>query len=541
MIGIYSSGIWQIPHLQSFLGEECCKLSNLTSIPDGVNAIAVWGERASAQRPIARAEKAGLPILRLEDGFTRSLGLGVNGAPPLGMVVDDLGIYYDASRPSRLEVLIQQEAKTPRLQSDALRAITLMVENDLSKYNHALPFTETHHTDVTLVVDQTYGDVSVTLGGATEKQFAAMLSCAKREHPEGEIWVKTHPDVLSGKKKGYFDSLSDDPRIRLITEDYSPQSLLRCVSAVYTVTSQYGIEALLAGKKVTCFGLPWYAGWGLTDDRHPSASDLTARRGNAPLLALVAAAWLQYTRYIDPYTGNPGSLLNVLSYLHLNRKHRLSMNGHLWAPGMTLWKGSIVKPFLKIQGNIVSFSHHCKKPTACVVWGIKGENAWAKKAAQYNIPIWRMEDGFLRSAGLGSDLRPPLSLVLDKTGIYYDSTRPSDLENLLNTSNLTLEQQVRAEQLRQQLISTKLSKYNLGRTWLLPEQAKNKKTLLVTGQVENDASIATGTLSITTNLALLKTVRERNPEAYIIYKPHPDVLAGNRLGLISEKDMVQFA
>ncbi len=109
MIGIYSSGIWQIPHLQSFLGEECRKLSSLSTLSDEVNAIAVWGERPSAQRPIERAQKAGVPVLRLEDGFTRSLGLGINGAPPLSMIVDDLGIYYDVRRPSRLEKLIQQE------------------------------------------------------------------------------------------------------------------------------------------------------------------------------------------------------------------------------------------------------------------------------------------------------------------------------------------------------------------------------------------------------------------------------------------------
>lgn len=201
MIGIYSSGIWQLPHLQRFLGEACCKLTPLSSLPGNVDAIAVWGERPSALRPIERAQKAGLSVLRLEDGFTRSLELGVNGAPPLGIVVDDLGIYYDARRPSRLEILIKQEAETPTLKNEALRVTAFIVENDLSKYNHAPRFKETHHANVTLVVDQTYGDVSVTLGGATERQFAAMLSCAKKEHPHGEIWVKTHPDVLTGKRK----------------------------------------------------------------------------------------------------------------------------------------------------------------------------------------------------------------------------------------------------------------------------------------------------------------------------------------------------
>lgn len=541
MIGIYSSGIWQIPHLQSFLGEECRKLSSLSTLSDEVNAIAVWGERPSAKRPIERAQKAGVPVLRLEDGFTRSLGLGINGAPPLSMIVDDLGIYYDVRRPSRLEKLIQQETTAPSLKDEALRVTAFIVENDLSKYNHAPQFKERHHSEVTLVVDQTYGDVSVMLGGATEHQFAAMLSCAKKEHPHGEIWVKTHPDVLTGKKKGYFESLTTDHRIRLITKDVSPQSLLRQVSHVYTVTSQYGIEALMAGKKVVCFGLPWYAGWGLTDDRHPLAPEIAARRGPARLSALVAAAWLKYTRYVDPYTGQPGTLFDVLDYLRMQRQHQLTRSGQLWAPGMTLWKSSIVKPFLKTSGNSVDFLHKGREASICVVWGVKGEQRWRQKAAQHDIPVWRMEDGFLRSSGLGSDLQPPLSLVLDKSGIYYDASRPSDLENLLNHSQLTAEQQQRAQALWQKLIASKLSKYNLGASWKLPPNAAGKRTLLVTGQVENDASIARGTTTIRSNLTLLHTVRERNPDTFIIYKPHPDVLVGNRPGHISDEEMHHLA
>ena len=116
-----------------------------------------------------------------------------------------------------------------------------------------------------------------------------------------------------------------------------------------------------------------------------------------------------------------------------------------------------------------------------------------------------MEDGFLRSSGLGSDLLPPLSLVLDKRGIYYDATRPSDLEVLINHSQLTLAQQMRAEKLRQRLVESKLSKYNLGADFSLPAEAKDKKIILVPGQVEDDASIKTGTVSIKSNLELLRT------------------------------------
>lgn len=173
--------------------------------------------------------------------------------------------------------------------------------------------------------------------------------------------------------------------------------------------------------------------------------------------------------------------------------------------------------------------------------GCKGEQQWRAEAQRKSLPLWRMEDGFLRSSGLGSDLLPPLSLVLDKRGIYYDATRPSDLEVLLNHSQLTLAQKMRAEKLRQRLVESKLSKYNLGADFSLPAEAKDKKVILVPGQVEDDASIKTGTVSIKSNLELLRTVRERNPHAYIVYKPHPDVLVGNRKGDIPAELTAELA
>jgi capsular polysaccharide export protein len=57
--------------------------------------------------------------------------------------------------------------------------------------------------------------------------------------------------------------------------------------------------------------------------------------------------------------------------------------------------------------------------------GYTGREKWQAQADAQRIPLWRMEDGFIRSSGLGSDLLAPLSLVLDKTGIYYDASRPA--------------------------------------------------------------------------------------------------------------------
>lgn len=68
MIGIYSLGIWRIPHLEKFLAQPCQKLSLLRPVPQEVDAIAVWGHRPSAAKPVAIAKAAGKPVIRLEDG-----------------------------------------------------------------------------------------------------------------------------------------------------------------------------------------------------------------------------------------------------------------------------------------------------------------------------------------------------------------------------------------------------------------------------------------------------------------------------------------
>lgn len=250
MIGIYSPGIWRIPHLEKFLAQPCQKLSLLRPVPQEVDAIAVWGHRPSAAKPVAIAKAAGKPVIRLEDGFVRSLDLGVNGEPPLSLVVDDCCIYYDASKPSALEKLVQDKAGNTALISQAREAMHTIVTGDLSKYNLAPAFVadESERSDIVLVVDQTFNDMSVTYGNAGPHEFAAMLEAAMAENPQAEIWVKVHPDVLEGKKTGYFAALRATQRVRLIAENVSPQSLLRHVSRVYVVTSQYGFEALLAGK-----------------------------------------------------------------------------------------------------------------------------------------------------------------------------------------------------------------------------------------------------------------------------------------------------
>lgn len=164
---------------------------------------------------------------------------------------------------------------------------------------------------------------------------------------------------------------------------------------------------------------------------------------------------------------------------------------------------------------------------------------WAGSTEKYAPNVIRVEDGFLRSRGLGADLIAPLSLICDDLGIYYDPNHESRIERLIKSSPaLTQDQIERAKMLQNSLITQSLTKYNLsGRTLALPKG----KRILIPGQVEDDASILEGTQKIKTKLDLLRTVRNNNPSDIIIYKPHPDVEARLRTGYLPSKQALRYA
>ncbi len=151
-----------------------------------------------------------------------------------------------------------------------------------------------------------------------------------------------------------------------------------------------------------------------------------------------------------------------------------------------------------------------------------------------------VEDGFIRSQGLGAELVPPMSLVLDDTGIYFDPTRPSRLESLIAKSTAFPDHALaRAQRIIRRLISEQVTKYAAGAQGGSAEHIDQRPVLLVPGQVEDDASVVLGSPEVQTNAALLKRVRDANAEAFILYKPHPDVVAGLRPGVVD--DALQWA
>jgi len=306
-----------------------------------------------------------------------------------------------------------------------------------------------------------------------------------------------------------------------------------------------GFEALLAGVPVTCFGMPWYAGWGVTDDR----AHCPRRNKPRAVEELFAAAYLYYTRYLNPQTHGLGTIFDVIDWLAHQRRMAARLSGRSIAIGYRRWRAKNVRPFLAPNPQQVHFVGSVQKASALqpgpqdrlIVWGGNPAREIQALADHSGATLLRMEDGFIRSVGLGSDFVPPQSLALDGAGMYFDPRQPSDLENLLNTHAFTDRDRERAVHVRTLIVAHNISKYNIDPDVAPTWRQTQRRTILVPGQVEDDASIRYGCEDVRTNLALLSAVRAACPDAFIVYKPHPDVAAGNRAGKIHHAAAQRYA
>lgn len=497
--------------------------------PSPDDLIGVWGQSPTSWRGEAVADHTKAPVLRVEDAFLRSVLPGRDGEPPLGLHLDTRGVHFDPSKPSDLEIIL----RTDPLDDTALlnRARTCMdaiKRANLSKYNAfdlALPPLDPGYV---LVIDQTAGDASVSASRADRNTFLEMLFVAREEHPVAKIYIKTHPETAAGHREGHFRDSDLSDNVEFISDAMSPHVLLDGAISVYTVSSQFGFEALLAGHKPVVFGQPFYIGWGLSDDRMP----LDRRQRKLTRAQIFAGAMILYPRWYDPYHDRLCDLEDAILTLEAQaRAWRDDARGWV-ASGMRLWKRA---PLQKVFGasRKIMFEDNPEKADALAAKTERGRMVWAGKSDTHDSAL-RVEDGFLRSRGLGADLIPPLSLVLVDLGIYYDPTGPSRLETLINASpNLPAAALLRTDALIAQITSAGLSKYNL-RAADLTDDLPTGRCILVPGQVEDDASIRLGTKDISTNRALLEACRAANPAAVIMYKPHPDVEAGLRDGAVPD-------
>ena len=486
----------------------------------------VWGRSPYAGRGEWVAARQRVPVVRVEDAFLRSVRPGRMGDAPIGLLIDPVGVHFDSAQPSSLEtILAGHPLNDPALLQRSEVGIARLRALDLSKYNlhdNSPP----PQPGYVLIIDQTRGDASIRYSGATAETFSQMLAAAQADHPGVRIVIKAHPETTSGLRPGHFGPADVGGRVALLTAPVSPWRLLAGAVAVYTVSSQLGFESILAGHRPRVFGQPFYAGWGLSADRTP----VERRQRTLTAQQLFAAAMLLAPIWYDPCRDRMCSFEEAVDQLEAEvRAFREDRAGHV-AVGMRLWKrGRLQAVFGRVK-PLVFQDDPVRAATLARKTG-RGLLVWAGKETPVlssDLPLRRVEDGFLRSRGLGASLVPPLSLVTDDLGIYYDPRGDSRLERLI----LQPEVQgglARAEALIARLVAGRVSKYNLGGG--VPDLPEGYR-ILVPGQVEDDASIMAGAGVVRTNLGLLQAARAAHPKAVVIYKPHPDVEAGLRIGAV---------
>lgn len=263
-------------------------------------AILAWAARLAPETERA----AQVPVWRVEDGFIRSIGLGVNFAPAASLAVDPIGMHYDATRPSRLEGMLAECDFSPALLARAAALRAEIARRNITKYNiggAAPPLPATPGRRRILVVGQVEDDASIKHGAGRVRTNLGLLQAVRTTAPEAFIIWKPHPDVQTGYRRGYLPARKAAQLADLVLPQGDIRPLFAEVEELHTMTSLAGFEALLRGLSVTCWGRPFYAGWGLTTDKE--ACERRTRR--LSLDELVAASLILYPRYHDPVTGLP--------------------------------------------------------------------------------------------------------------------------------------------------------------------------------------------------------------------------------------------
>ena len=299
-------------------------------------------------------------------------------------------------------------------------------------------------------------------------------------------------------------------------------------------SDELGLIAWMAGKQVS-----WQGPGRFADIALDGAPDPVER---------VVTTWLiDAADYRDPYSGRPVPIEAAIEQLAFWRRAIDRNRGLAVAAGIARWKRREVEAMLW-PGEPLHFARSADEAVrsaraalgAIAVWPSKAPRGLKAEADAHGVNLHPVEDGFLRSAGLGSDCHPPHSIILDRSGLHLDPARPSDLEALIAAPIDNPVLIARAERLMRDLVDAGISKYASG-GGRFERPVQGRRLVLVTGQVEDDLSVQLGGGDVQGNLDLLRRARATEPDAYLLFKPHPDVDAGHRRGRIPDAQALELA
>lgn len=301
------------------------KFLNLTRFKFLCTAVAGWGLNKNTIELFNLAQQKNVPFFLIEDGFIRSLYTFAANCPTdlksgISYVVDTKGFYFDCNTPTDLEAFLNDYDVSTNEKKIAQNIIHLITANRISKYNsqplesNKLSLSKNKNV---LIIDQSYGDMSLIRGGITDEVFLSMIKDAVNQNPDAQILFKVHPDTIARNDISVFKQ-SLPSNIVFIDWEINPIVLLEHVDKVYVATSGMGMEALLLEKEVHCYGMPFYAGWGLTIDR----LQCSRRKRKLTIEELFYITYIKYSHYINPLTNTACDIETAIKYiLGIRKKH----------------------------------------------------------------------------------------------------------------------------------------------------------------------------------------------------------------------------
>jgi len=371
----------------------------------------------------------------------------------------------------------------------------------------------------------------------SDDQVDKLIAEIRNQRVGGDYWAQqpdlpSQPYVLVKTADKAIDQriASGAPVLRWSETPCDPWHMFSGASHVIVdADDEHALLAAIACIPLTCVGEGRFCALGLQNaGQRASVRDLFR-------------ATFAGHHYSDPFSDMTLPVAEVIRLCGFWRRLIDSNREILAAVGFGFWKRPTVAPLLW-GGSDVLFASDVQEDSSrsVAVWKSKTDSAVLERLTRTDQRLVEVEDGFIRSAGLGADCVPPLSIVVDPVGIYFDPARPSLLEQLIQSGPFTPEILKRARQLRELIIASGVSKYGVGSSETLGRRAE-RLHILVPGQVEDDRSVQCGGGDLKSNLELLRRVRRCAPNAHIIYKPHPDVEAGHRVGAIPDEDCLRLA
>lgn len=292
----------------------------INKFPIKPEAFIFWGYTEPA---IVRwyAQRNGISIFRMEDGFIRSSSLGASHSTPYSLVLDTKGLHYNPDEVSDIEDILNTHVFSEDELASAQRCMDMMKALSISKYNPPNLHFDGDRSVKTrkrvVVLGQVDNDMSIRMGNPEGWSMIELIRLAKIENADADILYRPHPDIYQGYQKSTFKKRVVEKICEITSPDIPLIEFLDSVDHVYTVTSLSGLEALLLGKKVTVVGAAFYSGWGLTDDR----VQFPRRTKTRTVLELFTGVYLKYPRYLanlnDREIGMRAACLRIKADQHI--------------------------------------------------------------------------------------------------------------------------------------------------------------------------------------------------------------------------------